>query len=99
MSQTAAPADLLGRLDACLGRGNLLTAEADLVPYAVDWRRLFPGRPAAVARPANTAQVSAVMAACHAAGVAVVPQGGHTGLAGAQPRTPPGGRWCCRWPA
>ncbi|WP_264047777.1 FAD-binding oxidoreductase [Methylobacterium flocculans] len=82
MSQTTARADLLGRLDSRLGRGGLLTAEADLAPYAVDWRRLFPGRPLAVARPASTAEVSAVLAACHAAGVAVVPQGGHTGLAG-----------------
>jgi FAD/FMN-containing dehydrogenase len=82
MSQTAAPADLLGRLESCLGRGGLLTDADDLAPYAVDWRRLFPGRAAAGGRPANTAQVAAVMAACHAAGVAVVPQGGHTGLAG-----------------
>jgi FAD/FMN-containing dehydrogenase len=82
MSQTRAQADLLGRLEACLGRGGLLTGADDLAPYAVDWRRLFPGRPAAVARPTGTAEVAAVMAACHAAGVAVVPQGGHTGLAG-----------------
>jgi FAD/FMN-containing dehydrogenase len=82
MSQTRAQADLLGRLEARLGRGGLLTGADDLAPYAVDWRRLFPGRPAAVARPTGTAEVAAVMAACHAAGVAVVPQGGHTGLAG-----------------
>ncbi|MEJ8822611.1 FAD-binding oxidoreductase [Variovorax humicola] len=31
-------------------------------------------------RPADTAEVSQVLAACHAAGVAVVPQGGLTGL-------------------
>ncbi|RJG00039.1 FAD-binding oxidoreductase [Noviherbaspirillum saxi] len=34
----------------------------------------------ALVRPASTAEVSAVLAACHAAGVAVVPQGGLTGL-------------------
>jgi FAD/FMN-containing dehydrogenase len=67
MSQISVTADLLGRLDACLGRGGLLTAEADLAPYAVDWRRLFPGRPATVVRPAGTGEVSAVLAACHAA--------------------------------
>ncbi|MNZ47232.1 putative FAD-linked oxidoreductase [compost metagenome] len=31
-------------------------------------------------RPASTAEVSAILAACHAAGIAVVPQGGLTGL-------------------
>src|SRR3989338_5373810 len=36
-----------------------------------------------VARPNSTAQVAQVMAACHAAGVVVVPQGGNTGLCGA----------------
>jgi FAD/FMN-containing dehydrogenase len=82
MSRIAAHADLLAQLESRLGRAGLLTDEADLAPYATDWRRLFPGRPLAVARPADTAAVSAVLAACHAAGVGIVPQGGHTGLAG-----------------
>ncbi|MBO9695218.1 MAG: FAD-binding oxidoreductase [Sphingopyxis sp.] len=34
----------------------------------------------ALVRPADTSEVAAVVAACHAAGVAIVPQGGHTGL-------------------
>ena len=38
----------------------------------------------AVVRPGSTAEVSAVVSACAAAGVAIVPQGGNTGLVGGQ---------------
>jgi FAD/FMN-containing dehydrogenase len=73
---------LLDELSAILAPGGLLTGEADMAGFAIDWRRLFPGRPLCVARAADTAQVSAVMRACAAHGVALVPQGGNTGLAG-----------------
>lgn len=39
-----------------------------------------PLQASVLVRPASTAEVSAVLAACHAAGVPVVPQGGLTGL-------------------
>ena len=38
------------------------------------------GKALAVVRPADTAQVAAVVKACAAAGVQIVPQGGNTGL-------------------
>lgn len=75
-------ADLVSRLVAILGPSGLLADEADMASYAIDWRRLFPGRPLCVARPASTAEVSEVVKACRAAGAAIVPQGGNTGLAG-----------------
>ncbi len=51
--------------------------------YHHDWAGLPPVQPLALARPRTTAQVSALLAACHAAGVPVVPQGGLTGISGA----------------
>ncbi len=54
-----------------------------------DWRGIFTGTALARVRPADTAQVAACVAACAAAGVAVVPVGGNTGLCGAA--TPRGG--------
>ncbi len=81
-SSPAAAGDLLARLAARLGPAGLLTAEDDMAPFAVDWRRLFPGRPLCVARPASTEEVAEVVRLAHAAGAAVVPQGGNTGLAG-----------------
>lgn len=74
--------DWLASLHNQLGPAGLLTNPADFEPYAIDWRRLFPGKPLAVARPANTGEVSAIVKLCHAHGVAIVPQGGNTGMAG-----------------
>lgn len=75
-------ADLIARLSAILGPSGLVTDAADTAPYAIDWRRLFPGKPLCVARPASTAEVAEVVKACREAGARLVPQGGNTGLAG-----------------
>jgi FAD/FMN-containing dehydrogenase len=76
------PADLLPALQAIVGARGLLTAAADTAPYAEDWRQLYRGRTAAVIRPADTAELAAVIRLCAAAGVAVVPQGGNTSMVG-----------------
>ncbi|MDF0599416.1 FAD-binding oxidoreductase [Psychromarinibacter sp. C21-152] len=47
-----------------------------------DWSFLPPSSPVAVARPTSTDEVSKLLAACHADGVPVTPQGGLTGLCG-----------------
>jgi len=77
-------ADTLARaLADIVGAGHVLV-EADLrAPYETDWSRRFGGAARLVARPADTAQVAAVVAACGDAGAAIVPQGGNTGLVGA----------------
>ena len=72
---------LLNVLRAAVGDGNVLT-EGDLSAWEVDWRKRYFGKALAVVRPGSTAETSAVMKACAAAGVAVVPQGGNTGLVG-----------------
>jgi FAD/FMN-containing dehydrogenase len=53
-----------------------------MAPYLHEHRGRFEGGALAVVRPNSTAQVSAVIAAAHAAGIQVVPQGGNTGLVG-----------------
>ena len=50
--------------------------------YHHDWAGLAPVTPLAVVRPRTTEEVSAIMAACHAEGISVVPQGGLTGISG-----------------
>ncbi|RYF81057.1 MAG: FAD-binding oxidoreductase [Comamonadaceae bacterium] len=77
---TSAPADFLAALTAIVGPTHLLT-EGDLTAYEQDWRKRARGKALAVVRPGNTAEVAAVVKACAAAGVALVPQGGNTGLA------------------
>ena len=73
--------DLLRTLRSTVGDAQVLT-DGDLGAYTVDWRKRYHGRALAVVRPGSTAEVAAVVKACAAAGVSVVPQGGNTGLVG-----------------
>lgn len=65
-----------------VGAGHVLE-DADLrASYETDWTRRYHGEAPCIVRPGSTREVAAVVAACAAAGVAVVPQGGNTGLVG-----------------
>jgi FAD/FMN-containing dehydrogenase len=70
-----------GLVDA-VGAAHVLTDPALTSSYNVDWTGRFVGSSRAVVRPATTEQVAAVVALCAEYGVAVVPQGGNTGLVG-----------------
>jgi FAD/FMN-containing dehydrogenase len=74
-------ASLLRALREAVGSDQVLT-EGDLSAWELDWRKRFRGRALAVVRPADTAQVAAVLRACATHGASVVPQGGNTGLVG-----------------
>jgi len=77
------PDPLLDALRACVGAPYVLApdaAAAALDPFERDWRGRQRGRARAVVQPASTAEVAAVVQACAAAGAALVPQGGNTGL-------------------
>ncbi|MFO1292256.1 MAG: FAD-binding oxidoreductase [Rubrivivax sp.] len=74
--------DLLEDLHAALGAAGLLTAEPELRGYRTDSTHAAEGGILAVVRPANTAQAVRAIAACRAAGVALVVRGGGTGFAG-----------------
>ena len=60
-------------------------AGRDWWPVAIGWAAAgaVPSRPALVARPTDTAQVSAVLALCDDARVPVTPAGGRSGVCGA----------------
>src|SRR4029077_11202102 len=45
-------------------------------------RRQYSGKAACVVRPAATAEVAAIVTLCAREGMAIVPQGGNTGLSG-----------------
>ena len=75
------PASLLRQFAAVVGQSHVLTGDA-AAGYAVDWTGGFTGHAPAVLRPAGTAEVAALLGLCADAGVAVVPQGGNTGLVG-----------------
>ncbi|MES2283785.1 MAG: FAD-binding oxidoreductase [Pseudomonadota bacterium] len=73
------PDTLLDTLRKITGAAHVLT-EGDLSAWEQDWRKRARGKALAVVRPGNTAEVAAVVKACVAAGVSLVPQGGNTGL-------------------
>ena len=74
--------ELITELARTVGPANVLRAPEDLSGYEQDWRKRWHGRALAVVRPGSTAEVAAVVKACAAAGVSLVPQGGNTGLVG-----------------
>ncbi len=72
---------LLQDLAAAVGAAHVLS-DGDLSAWEQDWRRRWRGRALAVVRPGSTDEVAAVVRLCAAARVALVPQGGNTGLVG-----------------
>ncbi|MFC3088629.1 FAD-binding oxidoreductase [Tabrizicola soli] len=81
--------DLAAGLASILGPKGWVPG-ADARPWSRDWLDRHGEAPLGVARPGTTDEVSRVMAACHAAGVGVVPQGGNTGLCSAAVAGRPG---------
>jgi FAD/FMN-containing dehydrogenase len=79
MTETKA---FLDRIGSAVGPAGLLTNPDDFASYANDWRKRYFGRPLAVVRPASTEEVARVVGACAESGIAIVPQGGNTGLCG-----------------
>jgi FAD/FMN-containing dehydrogenase len=74
--------DLIAALQTIVGNGHVLTAADLRAGYETDWTGRWHGESLAVVRPADTREVSAVLRACADRHVAVVTQGGNTGLVG-----------------
>lgn len=69
-------------LTSVVGAGHVVTDPGLRAAAEVDRTGRWRGSARAVVRPGSAAEVAAVLAACAAAGVPVVPQGGNTGLVG-----------------
>jgi len=83
LSTLRSPTDLdVQHFASIVGGANVLTSPADLEPYNTDWMRKYVGNSKLAVRPGSTAEVSRVLAHCHAERIGVVPQGGNTGLVG-----------------
>lgn len=77
---------LLEKLHLILGDKGFTRDDDAMAPWLTDWRGKYHGRAAAMLSPSNTQQVSDIMRLCHEHKVAVVPQGGNSGMvAGATP--------------
>lgn len=73
---------MIAELVDIVGSGHVLTDPDVTTSFGTDWTRAWSSLPLAVVRPATKEQVVAVLLACRAHGVPVVPQGGNTGLVG-----------------
>ena len=59
------------------------TRDSELMtPWLTDWRGRYTGQACGMASPASTAEVAALLTLCAAHGVAIVPQGGNSGMSG-----------------
>ncbi|MYN15995.1 FAD-binding protein [Rugamonas sp. FT107W] len=72
--------DFLAHCRSIVGDAFVLDSSADMAPFLTDWRGRFTGKALAVLRPASVDQVAALVRACAQWRVALVPQGGNTGL-------------------
>ena len=73
---------LIAGLQAIVGERYCLTDAGATKPYLTDWRGLYRGRTPLVLRPGSTEEAAEIVRLCAEARVAIVPQGGNTGLVG-----------------
>ena len=76
--------ELIAKFRAIVGDKYAVTDAADIAPYVVEERDLFRGRSPLVLRPGSTAEVSGICKLASEHRIALVPQGGNTGLVGGQ---------------
>ena len=76
--------ELIAKFRAIVGDKYAVTDPADIAPYTTEERDLFHGRSPLVLRPGSTAEVAAICKLANEHQIALVPQGGNTGLVGGQ---------------
>ena len=73
---------MIDELRAIVGDRHVLVDGDVRASYETDWTGRYRGATPCVVRPGSVDEVAAVLRWCSAGGVAVVPQGGNTGLVG-----------------
>lgn len=79
-----APNAMLEALTELLGAQNVIAESASMAPFTDEPRRLYHVAPSLVVTPTSVADVQKVMVWANKNGVAIIPQGGNTGLVGGQ---------------
>ena len=74
--------EFLAAAAALLGPRGLTRDPELLTPWLTDWRGRFTGKALALASPGSTAEVGALVALCAGHRIAIVPQGGNSGMSG-----------------
>lgn len=73
---------ILAQLADIVGESACVTDQEALEPHVTEWRNLLHGHALALVAPGSAAEVSDVVRLCADVGIAIVPQGGNTGLCG-----------------
>jgi FAD/FMN-containing dehydrogenase len=76
--------EMIAHFKAIVGEKYAVTDAADIAPYVTEERNLFHGHSPLILRPDSTAEVSAICKLATEQRIALVPQGGNTGLVGGQ---------------
>ena len=72
----------LETLKSAVNENAWITDISEMQPYATEWRNTFDGIPLVVLFPESTNQVSEIVKICASKKIAIIPQGGNTGLCG-----------------
>lgn len=76
--------EILNQFVAFVGEANVVRTEDDMAGYLTELRHLYSGKASIVLRPGSTDEVSKILKLANDNGIAIVPQGGNTGLVGGQ---------------
>jgi FAD/FMN-containing dehydrogenase len=74
--------DVIDRLKAAVGPGGWTEDQDEIAPWVREDRGLWWGSATLMMKPADTAEVSAILEICNETGTSLVPQGGNTSLVG-----------------
>ena len=74
--------DALAAMRAALGDKYVVQDADDLAPWLVDWRGRYHGKALAMVSPGSTQEIAALVKICAAHKIAIVPQGGNSGMVG-----------------
>ena len=74
--------DWLMEFQSVLGPKGITTDPDEISPWLTDWRGRYTGSAAAMLSPANTNEVAEIVKTANAHKIALVPQGGNSGMVG-----------------
>ncbi len=76
--------DALAALKAAVGAGGWTDDSTEIAPWLTEWRDRWTGQTPIMLTPRSTDEVALAVTICARHGIAIVPQGGNTGLVGGQ---------------
>ncbi|MEP6011659.1 MAG: FAD-binding oxidoreductase [Parasphingorhabdus sp.] len=72
----------LKQMESVVGAKGFTSAGDDMAPWLTDWRGRYTGAATAMISPANTRETSEILKIANENAVAIVPQGGNSGMVG-----------------